>query len=134
MDSPLQISYHSMESSPSIEAFIREKAAKLEKFCQRITTCRVFVDGPDHDRKHGSAYHGKLYHVRIELAVPGEELVVNRNPVLHATHTDVYAAISDAFKSARRMLEDYVRRVRGDVKHHESPEAVTEELGEAEET
>jgi len=36
-------------------------------------------------------------------------------------HEDVYVAIRDAFNAAGRKLEDFVRRHRQDVKHHEAP-------------
>jgi len=40
---PLQISFRDMDPSPAIEARIREKAAKLERFAARATGCRVTV-------------------------------------------------------------------------------------------
>jgi cold shock CspA family protein len=57
--------------------------------------------------------------VRIDLIVPGDELVVDRQ-----VDEDLYVAIRDAFHAARRKLEDYARRQRGAVKVHEaSPHA-----------
>jgi cold shock CspA family protein len=38
---------------------------------------------------------------------------------MHPGHADPYLAVREAFHAARRELEDYVRRLRGDVKHHE---------------
>jgi len=39
-------------------------------------------------------------------------------------NTDLYVSIRDSFHDARRKLEDFARRQRGDVKHHEgSPHA-----------
>jgi cold shock CspA family protein len=52
--------------------------------------------------------------VRIDLKVPGGEIVVN-----HDHHQDVYVALRDAFAAARRRLEDVLRRTRGEVKAHE---------------
>ena len=54
------------------------------------------------------------------MAVPGSELVVNREPRKHASHQDVYVAIRDAFGAARRKLQNYARRQRGAVKIHET--------------
>ena len=104
-----------MPPSEAIEAHIREKAAKLDVFSDRIMSCRVVVEAP-HRRHH----KGKLYHVRIDMTVPGGELVVNREPSKRAAHKDVYVAIRDAFGGARRKLQDYVRRQRGQVKLHEA--------------
>jgi cold shock CspA family protein len=55
-----------------------------------------------------------LYNVRIDMTVPGAELVIKREP-----NEDLDVAIRDAFDAARRQLEDFARRHRGAVKHHE---------------
>lgn len=114
MQQPIQITFRHMEPSPAIEAAVREKAAKLDAFFDRITGCRVVIEAP-HRRHH----QGKLYHVRIDLTVPGEELVVRRDPPEHREHEDPYVAVRDAFDAMKRQLQDYVRRVRGSVKVHE---------------
>jgi len=104
-----------MPSSEAIESQIREKAGTLERFYEKITNCRVIVEAP-HRRHH----KGKLYHVRVDIAVPGGELVVKREPSQHASHEDIYVAIRDAFEAARRELQDYARRRRGQVKVREN--------------
>lgn len=107
MQLPLQVSFRNMPPSDAIEAAVRERAARLDRFFDRIMACRVVVEAPhQHHRK------GKLYHVRIDLTVPGEELVVSREPAEHHAYEDVYVAIRGAFDEARRQLEDYVRRHR----------------------
>jgi cold shock CspA family protein len=136
---PLQITFRNMESSELVEAHIREAAQKLDMFCDDIMGCRVLVQVPhQHHRK------GKLYHVRIDLTVPGAEFVIKRAPKLttdrplrfpkapddvqleetrelskFAAHDDIRLSIRDAFDAARRKLQDYVRRRRGVVKTHE---------------
>jgi ribosomal subunit interface protein len=116
MDIPLQVSFRNMDHSDAVEAQVRERAAKLENFFRRITSCRVVVEAPE--RRHRK---GKLYHVRIELAVPGRELIVSRHPSQKHAHEDVYVAIRDAFDAARRQLEDHARKLAGKVKSHEVP-------------
>jgi ribosomal subunit interface protein len=111
---PLEISFRNVTPSPGLEADIREKAAKLEEFYDRITSARVVVETPH--RRHRQ---GKLFHVRLDLRVPGREIVVSREPAGHHAYEDVYVAIRDAFDAAKRQLEDYVREVRGSVKTHE---------------
>jgi cold shock CspA family protein len=71
------------------------------------------------ERPHRQHHKGTLFHVRIDLRVPGRELVVNRDPTEHHAHEDVYVAIRDAFDAARRQLEDHAREMRGGVKSHE---------------
>jgi cold shock CspA family protein len=94
--------------SEAATAEIRAKAADLETYYDSIISCRVVVEGPV--RHH----HTGPFTVRIDLSVPGAELVVDR----HADK-DLYVAIRDAFDAARRRLEDYARRQRGTVKVHE---------------
>jgi len=116
MQLSLQLSFRDMEPSAAVESAIREKAAKLEEFCDRITSARIVVESP-HRRHH----QGKLYHVRIDLRVPGREIVVSREPSEHHAYEDVYVAIRDAFDGARRQLEDYAREMRGAIKTHDPP-------------
>lgn len=116
VDIPLQITFRNMDHSEAVAARVRERAEKLEKFFDHLTSCRVVVEAPE--RRH---HKGKLYHVRIELGVPGPELVVSRHPGDEHAHEDVYVAIRDAFDAARRRLEDYVRKLSGRVKTHAVP-------------
>jgi ribosome-associated translation inhibitor RaiA len=107
MQLPLQVSFRHMQHSDAIEAIVRQKAAMLDKFADRIMGCRVVVEpsGKHHE-------HGNLYEVRIDLTVPGEEIAVTREPGEHTEYKDIHVALRDAFDSARRQLEDYVRRQR----------------------
>ena len=111
MDFPLDISFRNMDPSPAVEERIREKAAKLERFYNRIVGCTVVVEAP-----HRHHHKGKLYSVHIDIRVPGKDLIVDRAKPLDPAHEDVYVAVRDAFNAAARRLEDHARRMRGDVK------------------
>jgi ribosomal subunit interface protein len=113
MELPLQITFRNMDSSPAIEAKIRESAAKLDRFYDHIMSCRVVVEAP-----HRHHRRGHLYHVRIDLTVPDGELLVTRDPAEHDAHRDVYVAIRNAFNAAARQLEDHARRQQRRVKLH----------------
>ena len=115
MKLPLQLAFRHMDPSDAIEALVREKSAKLDEFSGHIMSCRVVIEPKG---KHH--LHGKLYEVRIDLTVPGEEIAVTREPDQHTEHGDIYVAVRDAFDAAGRRLEDYVRRKRRDVKKLES--------------
>ena len=41
MEIPLQISFRNMDPSPAVEERIRKKAAKLERFHDRIIGCTI---------------------------------------------------------------------------------------------
>ena len=116
MQIPLQISFRDTEPSAAIEAKIRQRAAKLDRYYDRIMGCSVVVEAP-HRRHH----QGRLYHVRVDVTVPQGELVVSREPMDHQPHEDVYVAIRDAFDATQRRLADYARRQRGEVKPREAP-------------
>jgi ribosomal subunit interface protein len=108
---PLQITVRNVSLSEAAEDNIRTRAARLDRYFDRIMSCRVVVEAPHrHHRK------GLRYNVRIDMTVPGEELVIKREP-----HEDLYVAIRDAFDAAKRQLESYVRRLRREVKTHETP-------------
>ncbi|ABB74208.1 ribosomal subunit interface protein [Nitrosospira multiformis ATCC 25196] len=104
----LQITTRDIPHSDALESHIRQKAEKLETFYPQIMGCRIVVEVP-HKHKH----QGNLFNVRLDITVPGKELVVTREP-----NEDVYVALRDAFDAAKRQLEDYGRRQRGEVKAH----------------
>jgi cold shock CspA family protein len=134
---PLDITFRDMPPSDAVEAAIREKAAKLEDFYSGIISCRVIVEEP-----HRHHHRGRLFHVRIDLTLPGAEIVVKHEPKRvevktpgvegtpegvpsetnepskYAAHEDIYVAIRDAFDAARRRLQDHARRERGATKLH----------------
>jgi len=110
MKLPLQITVHNVSVSEAVRDDIRNKTVKLDHFSDNIIGCRVTVDSP-----HRHQHQGLLYNVRIDLTVPGAELVVKRQP-----NEDIYVAIRDAFDAAYQKLEDYERRLRGEIKTHEA--------------
>ncbi len=115
MQVPLRITFQDMDPSPAVEARIRERAEALDKLVPGIVSCRVAV-------KTSAARHrqGRLYHLQIELTVPGREIVVKRDPPEHHAHEDILVAVRDAFDAARRQLEDYARKIRVDTKTHDT--------------
>jgi ribosomal subunit interface protein len=116
MQTPLQITYRGIGSSDAIQSYVRTRADKLERFSQRITGCHVTIEIPHRHKRHG--HH---YRVRIDIVVPGDALVATRDPAPRKQKEDLYASIDAAFDEAQRLLEDRVRRQRGDVKSREAP-------------
>lgn len=116
MQVPTQITFRGMEHSDFVEAAVRKQAARLERFYGRLTACHVTVEAPHHHQRTGN-----VYRVRIELMVPGSQVVVAREPGNNHAHEDVYVAIRDAFDAATRQLEDVLRRSRAQRRPHERP-------------
>jgi ribosome-associated translation inhibitor RaiA len=104
MKLPLEVTFRNVARTDEIEERIRAKAAKLDRFFDRITGCRVVVESP-----HNHQTKGNSYHVRIELSVPGDELVVNRDPP-NPDHEELSVALRDAFSAAQRQLQAYVAK------------------------
>ncbi len=128
---PVQVTFRNMPHSEEIEEMIQAEAAHLEQYYGGIIGCRVMVEVP-----HRHHLKGAHYHIRIDLTVPGDEIVIKREPRLYALQQDtamegnhksteveterkhLEVAIREAFDTARRKLEDYARLQRGDVKTH----------------
>jgi ribosome-associated translation inhibitor RaiA len=108
MSLPVDITFRGMDSSDFVAGNIREHADKLSQVVSDLQSCRVVVEAPSQHHNHGQPFH-----VRVEIRVAGEDIVVDREPgrPLQA-HEDVYVAIHDAFHTARRRLEERVRRRR----------------------
>jgi cold shock CspA family protein/ribosome-associated translation inhibitor RaiA len=112
MDRPLDIAFHNMMPSPSVEAELRQHVDKLERRFGRLVGCRVSVE-----KQHNQHRTGNVFDVHVTLSVPGRDLAVSRQP--HKTneryaHPDIHTSIRDAFAAAERQLEAYKGRVRTD--------------------
>src|SRR5262249_19626059 len=111
----VEVTFRNLARSDAVDAAVRERAGKLDSFHPRITSCRVIVEAL-HRRARTA---GTVYHVRVDVRVPGGELVAHDQPPPQRFHEDVYIAIRDACDQMRRGLEDHARVRRGDVKRHE---------------
>jgi ribosome-associated translation inhibitor RaiA len=116
MQEQLQLAFRGMDQPMGIEDSIRGHVAQLETFFNRIIVCKVMVER-DHKRHH----QGNLYHIRIDLVVPGHKIVVKREPAAHHANEDLHVAIKEAFDAARRRLQDCARDLRGETKAHMEP-------------
>lgn len=128
----IETTFKNVPQSDVLEQLINTEAAKLERFFDRITRCRVLVEKPHRHHRTGAPYH-----VRIELDVPGDAIIIGSTPSEHAAlargeverlrksdeldtvHKYVQLAVQDAFRRAGRRLQDYARREAGAVKSHE---------------
>lgn len=110
MKLPVQILFHDMERSESLERGAREHANKLELFSAELISCRVTID-----LEQKRMQHGRPFSVRIDLTLPGHELVVNR-----VQNEDVHVALRDAFDNMKRQLAEVVR-LREEHKQRVSP-------------
>ncbi len=116
MQTPVEIEFQGMEARSQIQAVLAKHVADLEQRFGRVTACRVVLKAPG-----GHHRTGGLYEVNIRLALPnGREVNVDRTAQADERHSDLTFAIDDAFKRARRQLQDNIRELQGQVKHHDS--------------
>jgi cold shock CspA family protein/ribosome-associated translation inhibitor RaiA len=114
MQLPLQITFRDIQPSAAVTEHVRRRAEKLDTLYERITSCRVAIETPN---RH--VYTGKHYTARIDITVPGAELVAARHPLPDGGDHDVHVAIDRGFDEAERLVLDHAQRIRGDVKRHD---------------
>jgi cold shock CspA family protein/ribosome-associated translation inhibitor RaiA len=117
MQTPVEIEFQGMTATPAIRTAIEAQVARLQERYGRATACRVVLKAPSERHQTGG-----LYEVNIRLALPdGREVNVARTPDADERHADLAFALNDAFKRARRRLQDHVRRLQKRVKQHDGP-------------
>lgn len=115
MQTAVEIDFQGMDAKLDIRTAIAKHVAQLEQRFGRVTAGRVVLKAPG-----GHHRTGGLYEVNIRLALPnGREVNIDRTAKADERHSDLTFAINDAFKRARRQLQDRAREMQGQVKHHE---------------
>jgi cold shock CspA family protein/ribosome-associated translation inhibitor RaiA len=109
----VEISFRRVEKTEAVEKLIREKARKLDEISERLISCRVAVERPQQHQRAGNPYR-----VRIELGVPGKELLTIRESGQGDMHDPLPKVIRDAFNAARRQLREFETKKSGRVKLH----------------
>jgi cold shock CspA family protein len=118
MEVPLKITFRNVRKDTAIEDLIRQQAAKLERVCDHIVSCRIAVEKPQEHQRRGNPFR-----VRIDVTVPPEhELVVVRDSSEGDLHEQLSTVIRDAFGAMRRQLRKLVEKQHGDVKTHPEQE------------
>ncbi len=114
MNIPASVHFHNMDRSAALVADIEGHVEALSHYYERITDCQVTIEAP-----HQHHHKGRRYKVVIRISVPGDTLVVSHEDESSPAHEDCYVAVRDAFRSARRQLQDYARIQRKKVKSDE---------------
>jgi cold shock CspA family protein len=127
MQTPLEIDFQGLEANEQLRACVTRNISMLEERFGRITACRVVIKGPSERHRKGGAFD-----VSIRLTLPqGREVDIGRSegrPEIAETNNrllDPVVALNDAFKRARRRLQDHARRMQGHVKVHDGPPIAT---------
>jgi cold shock CspA family protein/flavin-binding protein dodecin len=121
MQTPPQIEFQNVSPTQAARDAVEKHVDGLEQRWGRVTACRVVVKGPSERHRTGG-----LYDVHIRLVLPdGREVNVERTAPADERRADLNFAINDAFKRARRHLQDLARRAQGRVKHSNGPTVAT---------
>lgn len=113
-----RIAVRNVELPAEAEADLRERITGLSRYYDRITSCVVTIDVPQRRRKIDAL----KYRVRLEIVLPGGEIVINRQPC-----DELRTAVQDAFSAARRRLQTYAQRQSGLTKVHAAPVITSEQ-------
>ncbi len=117
-----EITFRSIEAEKkdSTETLVRDKIAKLEQFCNQMSSCRVAVE-----KAHEHPSSGSPYRVRLDITVPpSHELAVVRNPGDGDRYDPLESVVRDAFDAARRQLIELNDRQNDRVKSHPNEDFV----------
>ncbi len=104
MQSPLEIAFHGLQSSPALEVDIRQQVDKLERHCKNLVSCRVTVEASG-----GKGLPNHHVSVHIQLGLPGRNLDISHDPNHgkdHRAHPDAHSAVHDAFRVAAQQIQD----------------------------
>lgn len=102
----LHITFRDDTQSDALHAHMEKRALKLDHSKGRPQRCRVVMESPHRHHKRG-----RHYRVRIDLTIPGFELIAGSVRKDDNVHEDAYAAIDDAFDDAQRLLNDHYDRI-----------------------
>jgi len=117
METPVQIDFQGMDANADVRSAIARHVAQLEDRFGRVTAGRVVLRAPGGHHRTGGPFE-----INVRLALPeGREVDIGRTPQNDERYSDLNFAINNAFKRARRQLRDQVRRLQGQVKHHDGP-------------
>ena len=106
MQTPVEIDFQGMDADTSVRDIITRHVEELEQRSGRITAARVVLKAPGGHHRIGN------YEINIRLVLPdGREVIAGRTPDEDERQSDLSFAINDAFKHARRRLQDAVRRL-----------------------
>lgn len=112
MQLPIQIVLKKVPQPATVREEVLKAADAVERFYDRITSCRVAVSNPEVRHRKGG-----LFDVHISMRTPGrKDIEVSRRAEDQGEREHLNVALRKAFAQARRQLQDVVRESRGDVK------------------
>jgi hypothetical protein len=100
---PCQITFGGMVASEPPRVEVHAWLEKLDALTASMTDGQVLIEAVDRGR------HERQYRVRMSLTLSTGVVVVDYDHPNNAPHEDVFVAIRNAFRAARRQLEAHVQ-------------------------
>lgn len=97
MQHPIELILENTAATPEIEASVFEAVGRLERFCDHITACQVFIKGPA---------TGNGYAVRLKVCTPECEVLVTGRGRNDSASGTLRHVLQDAFARAECELSE----------------------------
>jgi hypothetical protein len=98
-----QITFIGMDAVEAAKLEVRAWLPRLGVLTAEVTGGHVRIEAMDERRKE------RRYRVSMELAMPEGVVVVTHEHPSNSAHEDLCVAIRNAFRAARRQLEEYFK-------------------------
>jgi ribosomal subunit interface protein len=109
---PVEVQAHDITVTPEVNSYLHERIDRLRRFYPRILSCRVVLSAPTGHHRQGGPFD-----IAVHVEVPGRDAHITRQQ-----DRDLHVAIREAFDATQRVLEDHIRKQRGDVSPTYKPE------------
>ncbi len=109
-----EITFKNLDVSEVLEARIRERLARLERFHHGIVGARVVVDRPH--KAPGSGKNEIV--VQVEVEIPGKLLISRSQEMPREAKDDQGAVVTHVFDAMERQLDGAAAREKRQVKAH----------------
>lgn len=124
MEAQVEVTFRGIPANPDIEALVRGEAHKLERYGQKLVSCRVAIEQPQRHQQGGSPFRVRLF-IGAGLQQP---IVVTREPLESDMHESLRTIVLGAFRAARRQIQSMTERRRGETKALQEPRALVVRL------
>jgi ribosome-associated translation inhibitor RaiA len=97
-----QVTFAGMLASEQARVEVHAWVERLGELTSPMTAAQVLIEAVDPDRRGRKE---RQYRVRMDLTMPTGVVVVDHDHPNNRPHEDLYVAIRNAFRAARRQLE-----------------------------
>jgi cold shock CspA family protein len=124
MQVPMEVAFKGVQKSEALEQLIESRAARLDKVCPNIISCRITLEKAQETNA--------IYSVRIIVRTPPEhEIVARRESPERGVHEDaLQILVRETFDAVEKQLKQFAQKRRREVKAHpeQQPTAVVVRL------